>query len=57
MTGLIRIQLYGEYVMARKSIEIDTLVDFVYSQVNDINFPKLTQSIPCYLNSRRIYSF
>jgi hypothetical protein len=46
VSGIIRIELYGEYVKARNEIVKDRLVDWVISKEEDLPFPELTPKHP-----------
>jgi len=46
MVSVIRIELYGKYVLARMDIEQKALVDFVYSENDDVTLPNLTPQHP-----------
>jgi hypothetical protein len=46
MSELIRFELYGEYVKARNEIVKDHLVDWVFSEEDDVPFPELTPKHP-----------
>ncbi|PAF18628.1 hypothetical protein [Terribacillus saccharophilus] len=46
MTTLIRFEMYGEYVKARNEIAKDHLLEWVFSEEDDISFPELTPKHP-----------
>ncbi|PAF35564.1 hypothetical protein CHH58_16030 [Terribacillus saccharophilus] len=46
MTELIRFEMYGEYVKVRNEIAKDHLLEWVFSEEDDIPFPELTPKHP-----------
>lgn len=42
MPTLIRFEMYGEYVKARNEIVKDHLLEWVFSEEDDVPFPELT---------------
>jgi len=47
MFNVIRIEMYGEYVLSRMQIAEETLLDFVYGEEDDdVSLPALTPELP-----------